>query len=902
MDVSVQKSKTKPQKKDKGPRRGLAVERFFTTKGVDPADELAWETRTAQITGEGGSLIFEQKDVEVPKTWSLLATNVVASKYFRGPLGAPTRERSVRQLVGRVVKTIGAWGRKDGYFATEDDAAAFEAELSHLVYRQKMSFNSPVWFNVGVETHPQCSACFINSVGDSMDSILKLAHTEGMLFKYGSGAGSNLSKIRSSKERLSGGGEASGPVSFMRGFDAFAGVIKSGGKTRRAAKMVILNTDHPDIVEFVNCKASEEKKAWALIDAGYDGGFNVPGGAYDSVFFQNANHSIRATDAFMRAVVEDREWALTARTNGETIETIRAKDLMKQAADAAWLCGDPGLQFDTTVNSWHTCPNSDRINGSNPCSEYMFLDDSACNLASLNLMHFRTIDGGFDAASFQKAVDLTILAQEILVSNAKYPTPAIGKNSEDYRPLGLGYANLGALLMASGLPYDSDAGRGYAAAVTALMTGEAYAMSARIAEQTGAFAGYEKNREPFLAVIRKHAQHVERIDPTLADAAVLGAARDAWADALKTGSASGFRNAQVTVLAPTGTIGFMMDCDTTGIEPDIALVKYKKLVGGGMLKIVNNTVPLALQKLGYSAETISSTLQFIDEAETIEGAPGLDPAHLPVFDCAFKPHNGTRSIAYMGHIRMMGAVQQFIPGAISQTVNIPNAATPEDIETAYLEAWKLGLKAIAVYRDGCKRSQPLNTKGKDDAKAEKPPERLARRRLPDERRAVTHKFSIGGHEGYMTVGMYEDGTPGELFVTMAKEGSVVSGLMDNFATMISMSLQYGVPLKVLADKFSHTRFEPSGFTGNPEIPIAKSITDYIFRWLALKFLPAEDGAQTQPYLPGVEPAPPKRAAQKTIEARSVVPEPSRSNGAVEKQSDAPPCPTCGSITVRNGAC
>ena len=628
----------------------------------------------------------------------------------------------------------------------------------------------------------------------------------------------------------------------------------------------------------------------------------MKGGAYDSVFFQNANHSIRVTDAFMRAVVEDREWALTSRVDGKAIETVRARDLMQKVTQAAWLCGDPGMQFDTTINSWHTCPGSDRINASNPCSEYMFLDDTACNLASLNLMHFRSIGGGFDVDSFKRAVDLTILAQEILVSNAKYPTAPIGKNSEEYRPLGLGFANLGALLMASGLPYDSDGGRASAAAISALMTGEAYAMSARIAERMGPFAGYERNREPFLGVVRKHAQHVDRIDPTLVGSDLLAAARDAWADALRTGGASGYRNAQVTVLAPTGTIGFMMDCDTTGIEPDIALVKYKKLVGGGVLKIVNNTVPLALQRLGYSAESISSVLQFIDEMETIEGAPGLDAEDLPVFDCAFKPHNGTRSIHYMGHIRMMGAVQPFLSGAISKTVNMPPTATPQDIETAYLEAWKLGLKAIAVYRDGCKRSQPLNTK-RDDAKGGKDELRLARRRLPDERRSITHKFSIGGHEGYMTVGMYDDGTPGELFVTMAKEGSVVSGLMDNFATMISMSLQYGVPLKVLADKFSHTRFEPSGFTGNPEIPIAKSITDYIFRWLALKFLPAEDGAQTQPYLPGVEPAPPKRAAQKTIEARSVAAtEPARTNGTVEKQTDAPPCPTCGSITVRNGAC
>ncbi len=903
-EVTGQRSRTARIQK-KPARRGLTVERYFTTEAVDPADELAWETRTAQITGEGGAIIFEQKDVEVPKSWSLLATNVVASKYFRGPLGSPARERSVRQLVTRVVKTIAAWGRKDGYFQGEDDARAFEAELSHLVYRQKMSFNSPVWFNVGVEEHPQCSACFINSVGDSMDSILKLAHTEGMLFKYGSGAGSNLSKIRSSKERLSGGGEASGPVSFMRGFDAFAGVIKSGGKTRRAAKMVILDADHPDIAEFVTCKADEEKKAWALIDAGYDGGFNVKGGAYDSVFFQNANHSIRVTDAFMRAVLEDREWELRGRLEGKVIEKIRARDLMRKATEAAWLCGDPGMQFDTTINAWHTCPATDRINASNPCSEYMFLDDTACNLASLNLMHFRRFDGGFDVDSFKRAVDLTILAQEILVSNAKYPTSAIGRNSEEFRPLGLGYANLGALLMASGLPYDSDAGRAAAGAVTALMTGEAYAMSARIAERMGAFAGYERNRDPFLGVIRKHAQHVDHIDPTLADGALLSAARDAWADALRVGGASGFRNSQVTVLAPTGTIGFMMDCDTTGIEPDIALVKYKKLVGGGVLKIVNNTVPLALKRLGYSPEGISAALQFIDEAETIEGAPGVKTEHLAVFDCAFKPHNGLRSIHYMGHIRMMGAVQPFLSGAISKTVNMPTDATPEDIETAYVEAWKLGLKAIAVYRDGCKRSQPLNTKKSEDAKVEVAAEtRLARRRLPDERRSITHKFSIGGHEGYMTVGMYDDGTPGELFVTMAKEGSVVSGLMDNFATMISMALQYGVPLNVLSDKFSHTRFEPSGFTGNPEIPIAKSITDYIFRWLALKFLPAEDGA-AQPYLPGVEPAAPGRAAEKLVEAKAAPALPAKANGvngSAGKQTDAPPCPTCGSITVRNGAC
>jgi ribonucleoside-diphosphate reductase alpha chain len=907
-------------------RRGLSIPRTFTSAGVDPADELAWEVRHAQITGEGGAVVFEQKEVEVPKSWSMLAANVVASKYFRGAMGSPTRERSVRQLVSRVVKTITGWGRKDGYFASDEDAATFEAELAHLIYKQKMSFNSPVWFNVGVEEHPQCSACFINSVGDSMDSILKLAHTEGMLFKYGSGAGSNLSHIRSSKERLSGGGEASGPVSFMRGFDAFAGVIKSGGKTRRAAKMVILDADHPDIAEFVGCKADEEKKAWSLIEAGYDGGFNVHGGAYDSVFFQNANHSVRVTDSFMRAVVEDREWPLKARTDGRVLETIRARELMKQITEAAWLCGDPGLQFDTTVNAWHTCPNTDRINASNPCSEYMFLDDSACNLASLNLMHFRSIDGWFDVESFKRAVDLTILAQEILVGNARYPTEAIARNSEAFRPLGLGYANLGALLMASGVPYDSDAGRACAAAVTALMTGEAYAMSARIAERVGPFAGYDKNREPFLGVIRKHSQHVDWIDPTLVDASLLTAARDAWADALHQGMESGYRNAQVSVLAPTGTIGFMMDCDTTGIEPDIALVKYKKLVGGGMLKIVNNTVPLALQKLGYSAEAITGILQFIDEMETIEGAPDLKADHLPVFDCAFRPRNGSRSIHYMGHIRMMGAVQPFLSGAISKTVNMPPSATPEEIEHAYVESWKLGLKAVAIYRDGCKRSQPLNTgKEKQGEKAQASGDaRLARRRLPDERRSITHKFSIGGHEGYMTVGMYDDGTPGELFITMAKEGSVVSGLMDSFATAISMALQYGVPLHVLCEKFSHTRFEPSGFTGNPDIPIAKSITDYLFRWLALKFLPSEDGAALPaPAMlsPGQAPSKPasseatlvlKPLAAAAATPALAAPSNGRANGSHgsngssgfthARETDAPPCPTCGSITVRNGAC
>lgn len=890
--------------------RGLRIERYFTTEGVDPADEIAWELRTASITDETGKVIFEQKDIEVPKSWSALATNVVASKYFRGPFG-PERERSVKQLVGRVVKTIGAWGRKGKYFATEKDAQVFEAELSYLLYRQKMSFNSPVWFNVGVEEEPQCSACFINSVEDSMDSILTLAKTEGMLFKFGSGTGTNLSTIRSSKEELAGGGTASGPVSFMKGFDAFAGVIKSGGKTRRAAKMVILDVDHPDILDFIRCKADEEKKAWALIEAGYDGSFN--GEAYSSVFFQNSNNSVRVTDDFMRAVVLDGDWTTRAVLDKRPMETFRARKLFREIAEAAHLCGDPGLQFDTTINAWHTSPNSGRINASNPCSEYMFLDDTACNLASLNLLRFRDESGEFDVEAFRKAVEITILAQEILVDNARYPTEKIAKNSHIFRPLGLGFANLGALLMSRGLPYDSDEGRAYAGAITAIMAGHAYATSARIAaEHGGPNEGFEENREPFLNVIRKHRKAVDEvIRPELVPGEMLAAAREAWDRALELGTAHGFRNSQVTVLAPTGTIAFMMDCDTTGIEPDIALVKYKKLVGGGMLKIVNNTVPQALARLGYSEKEIAKIVEYIDENETIEGAPGLAEEHLPVFDCAFKPAQGTRSIHWLGHVRMMAACQPFLSGAISKTVNLPNDATVEDIEQVYMEAWKLGLKAIAVYRDGCKRSQPLNT-SKDASKAQDAATtRVQRRKLPDERQAITHKFSIGGHEGYVTVGLYEDGTPGELFVVMAKEGSVVSGLMDSFATAISLALQYGVPLRVLIDKFSHTRFEPSGFTNNPEIPIAKSITDYIFRWLAHKFLPAEAETEGQAEIQtefgeavevkaGAEVAPAMKSAQ-------------QGNGAVAlatdtltslflNQADAPPCPTCGSITVRNGAC
>jgi ribonucleoside-diphosphate reductase alpha chain len=894
-------------------RAGLAFRRHFTKAGRHPYDEVTWELRSAVINDERGQPVFEQHGIETPSTWSQAATNIVASKYFRGQIGSPERETSVRGLISRVVDTIRAWAEAQGYFATPDDLQAFSDELTHLLVQQKMAFNSPVWFNVGIEKHPQASACFINSVSDTMESILGLARTEGMLFKFGSGTGSNLSSIRSSREPLAGGGTASGPVSFMRGYDAFAGVIKSGGKTRRAAKMVILNADHPDVVEFISCKADEERKAWALIDAGYDGSFNVRGGAYDSVFFQNANHSVRVTDDFMRAVVEDREWQTRYVLGGRPCETYRARDLVKMMAEAAWQCGDPGMQFDTTINDWHTCPNTARINASNPCSEYMFLDDTACNLASLNLMKFVGEDGEFDAEAFKAACRITITAQEILVDNAGYPTPAIDRNSHDYRPLGLGYANLGVLLMDRGLPYDSDAGRAYAAAVTALMHGEAYAQSARVASAMGPFAGYAKNAEPMLRVIDKHRKHAHMIDAALLPKGLMQAAHDVWDEAYALGVQHGYRNSQVTVLAPTGTIGFMMDCDTTGIEPDIALVKYKKLVGGGVMKIVNQSVPGVLRRLGYTPVEVEEILRYIDEQEMIEEAPHLKEEHLPIFDCAFPPRNGKRSIQWMGHIKMMAAVQPFLSGAISKTVNMPTDATPDDIASAYMESWKLGLKAVAVYRDGCKRSQPLST-SKHEAKAEAPAAtptpgaavapsaetRPARRKLPDERHAITHKFSIAGHEGYITVGMYEDGKPGEIFLVMAKEGSTISGLMDAFATSISMALQYGVPLEALVEKFSHVRFEPSGFTKNPEIPYAKSITDYIFRWLASKFLSVEhqEAVGVQPSETSLKPISGAVTSARTDRA----PDPAALGAAVRPQSDAPPCHYCGSIMIRNGSC
>jgi len=948
----------------KDQRPGLTVERFFTANlrpGQDPFETVEWEKRDAVISGADGKVFFEQRGVEFPKPWSQTATNVVVQKYFRGTLGTPKREDSVRTMIARVADTIYGWGKADGYFKSEQDAWAFRDELVHLLLHQKMAFNSPVWFNVGVEDYPQCSACFINSVDDSMGSILGLAKTEGMLFKYGSGTGSNLSTLRSSREHLNGGGTASGPVSFMRGFDAFAGAIKSGGKTRRAAKMVILNVDHPDIVDFIDCKAIEEKKAWALIDAGYDGGFNVVGGAYDSVNYQNANHSVRVTDDFMNAVLRDGEWNTRSVTHGGKVESYKARDIMRKMADAAWICGDPGIQFDSTINDWHPCINTARINASNPCSEYMFLDDSACNLASLNLRKFQrpVTDGDnageLDVEAFKRACQTTITAMEIIVDNSSYPTKQIAENSYKFRPLGLGFANLGALLMSRSLPYDSEPGRAYSGAITALMCGEAYRTSARIsADATGPFAGYSDNETPFLKVMRKHRASVDRIDSALVPYDLMQAARESWDGAIELGQKYGFRNGQTTVLAPTGTIAFLMDCDTTGVEPDIAIVKYKRLVGGGLLKIVNNTVPEALSKLGYTDKEVEAIVGHIDENDTIEGAPGLKEEHLAVFDCAFRSSTGTRSIHYMGHIRMMSAVQPFLSGAISKTVNLPTECTVEDIEDAYIQAWKLGLKAIAVYRDGCKRTQPLSTNlrqatsngqtaqnpidaiaaaaaGADPLTHLAPEERrlvealrarksrpsgppMANRyKLPDERASFTHKFSIGGHEGYLTVGLYPDGSPGEIFVRMAKEGSVIAGLMDSFATAISLALQHGVPLHVLIEKFKGTRFEPSGFTGNQEIPIATSIMDYLFRWLAIRFpiegtSPLVEGhpaARAQLDLPKI---PLMSKDFVSVEVKGGEPSISvevvdqNSRRAWVQETDAPPCHECGTLMVRNGAC
>jgi len=894
---------------------GLDFPRFFSREGSDPFDEIEWESRVALIGSEQGKVVFEQRDVEIPSFWSQQATNIVVSKYFRGPMGSPTRERSVKQLIGRVVDTLTTWARTQRYFASEDDLQAFSDDLKHLLVFQKAAFNSPVWFNCGFEEAPQCSACFINSVEDTMDSILTLARTEGMLFKFGSGTGTNLSSIRSSRELLAGGGTASGPVSFMKGYDAFAGVIKSGGKTRRAAKMVVLNVDHPDILDFITCKVDEERKAWALIDAGYDGSFT--GTAYASVFFQNSNNSVRVSDDFMRAVLDDGEWQTRAVTDNRVMDTLKACDLMRQIAEGTHVCGDPGMQFDTTINDWHTCPNTGRIRASNPCSEYMFLDDSACNLSSLNLMKFLNDDegSGFDSEAFAAGVRTMITAQEIMVDNASYPTEAIGRNSHAYRPLGLGYANLGALLMSRGIPYDSDEGRHWAGALTAIMTGEAYAQSARIArDHGGPFTGYAANRQPFLRVMGKHRAALQGINTDHVPETLLAAASRSWDEAVELGEAFGYRNAQATVLAPTGTIGFMMDCDTTGVEPDIALVKYKKLVGGGLMKIVNHTVPMALRHLGYTEAQVDAIVVYIDEHETIEGAPQLDPKHLAVFDCAFKPARGSRSIHYMGHIKMIGATQPFISGAISKTINVPTDARVEDIEQAYIDAWRLGTKAVSIYRDGSKRTQPLNTSRTPHTPTTQTPAtpQPVRHRLPDERQAITHKFDIAGHEGYITVGLYETGAPGEIFLVMAKEGSTISGFADAFAQAVSYALQYGVPLQVLVDKFSHVRFEPAGITKNPDVRVAKSIVDYIFRWLATKFLSPE--AQ---YHAGVNVrSDPSAAQQRELGSDNAAPggfrvasvteavgTPDRTAPfAIQNDQDAPPCSTCGAIMIRNGSC
>ena len=945
---------------------GLKFERYHSVEGVDPFDMVEWDTRDAIITGEGGKIVFEQRGVEVPASWSQMATNVTASKYFRGHLDTEEREFSVRRLVGRVVDTLRTWGLENEYFDDEQSAGIFRDEMALYLLDQKAAFNSPVWFNMGIDPKPQCSACFINSVHDDMESITALAATEARLFKGGSGTGTNLSPLRGSRERLNGGGMASGPVSFMKGYDAFAGVIKSGGKTRRAAKMVILDIGHPDIEEFVNCKAEEEKKAWALIDAGYDGSFN--GEAYSSVFFQNSNNSVRISDEFMTAVDEDAQWQTRKVLEPhEPMDTYRARELWQQVAEAAWICGDPGLQFDTTINQWHTCPDTGRINASNPCSEYMFLDDSACNLASLNLLKFRMEDGTFDVSQFEHCVSLVIAAQEIIVGSSRYPTKPIEDNSLQFRTLGIGYANLGALLMANGLAYDSDDGRAYAGAITALLTGAAYRTSAQLAQQMGPFERFPENRPSMLKVIRKHQSALTQLDRAAVPDNLFDAASLAWDEALDYGERWGYRNAQVSVLAPTGTIGFLMDCDTTGVEPDLALVKYKKLVGGGMMKIVNSTVPLALETLGYKKAEIEEILLFIDENDTIEGAPHVKEAHLSVFDCAIQPLHGLRFIEPLGHLRMMGAVQPFLSGAISKTVNVPHETTPVEIADIYFESWKLGVKSVALYRDGCKRTQPLslgeeNTQDRVDEPVEIVPRGPVRERLADERQSLTHKFSISGHKGYITVGLYKDGRPGEIFIVMAKQGSTISGLMDGFATAISISLQYGVPLQTLCDKFSHSRFEPQGWTPNPDIPIAKSITDYIFRWLAIKFLPREMRTPTPAEITAEaeasisvnrrvdEPADPtksidsleteaylnRRRAQEASHGATTSTDngygpdsetEAGDSGSIAQgpdglrmasaalyshqmqereisryQADAPPCPVCGSITVRSGAC
>jgi ribonucleoside-diphosphate reductase alpha chain len=983
-----------PQQAWKGSKpsscHSLPITRHFSNQDVHPFDEFEWEIRQAKITGDNGEVIFEQKNVEVPASWSQLATKVVVSKYFYGDVETGQREYSVKQLVHRVCRFIADRGRKDGYFRTEEDTENFYNELTWLCVNQYGAFNSPVWFNCGLfevngvkgDKHnyhwdsksdkpvecessyefPQSSACFIQSVEDTMEDIMRLAKSEAMLFKHGSGTGTDMSTLRSSKEKLSGGGKPSGPLSFMRVFDQIAGVIKSGGKTRRAAKMQSLKVEHPDIKDFITCKTEEEKKAWALIEKGYGGDLNNE--AYNSIMFQNCNLSVRVSEEFMDAAENDRKWETKAITTGEVVEEHSARELMELIAEGTRVCGDPGLQYHTTINKWHTCPDSGPINASNPCSEYMFIDDSACNLASLNLMKFRKDDGTFNVEDFQKAARMFIIAQEILVDNGSYPEPKITENSHKFRPLGLGYANLGCLAMSLAMPYDSDQARVWASAITAILTGTAYAASAEIASIKGAFDEFENNKESMLKVIGMHREHAYNIPEVHCPDYLINAAKNAWDEAFDKGSQYGFRNAQATVLAPTGTIGFMMDCDTTGVEPDIALVKYKLLAGGGMLKLVNKTVPMALERLGYSPEDIRKICDTIDSDDTIETADKIREEHLPVFDCAFKAKNGNRHIHYSAHLRMMAAVQPFISGAISKTINMPKESTTEDIASAYMEGWKLGLKAVAIYRDGSKMIQPVNVDLKKDKTKEKKAEpeqsRPFRKRLAETRNSLTHKFSVAGHEGYLTVGLYEDGQPGELFITMAKEGSTVGGLMDVVGTCVSMSLQYGVPLITLVDKFRHARFEPSGMTSNKNIPFAKSLIDYIFCWLGCQFIPgyAEkntpngakavqvpnktnttakelvektkdlakkiDEAKAMQKVPIKEvkdskkPSMTERIAKSTIDkVVAMVTSTTKNEDGTEQQiqametfngqfqhfqDDAPACDVCGSICVRNGTC
>jgi ribonucleoside-diphosphate reductase alpha chain len=928
---------------------------FCPTEASDPFDTVTWKVRSAAIKDENGGVLFEQTGCELPEAWSQLAANVVVSKYFYGEVNTPQRETSVRDLIGRVARTIANWGIEDGYFVSDEDGERFYRELTWLCLHQHGAFNSPVWFNVGLfhkygvrgakcnwhwdsvkgEAYqpqnpyefPQASACFIQSVEDNMEDIMRLATSEAMLFKFGSGTGTDLSTIRSNREKLSGGGKPSGPLSFMRVYDQIAAVVKSGGKTRRAAKMQSLKIWHPDILEFIECKWKEEQKAHVLIEkGGYDANFN--GEAYSSILFQNANLSVRVTDEFMDTAEQGGQWTTRFVSQKEDGPTHDAKDLLKRMAECAWHCGDPGVQYDSTINHWHTCPNSGRINASNPCSEYMFLDDTACNLASVNLIKFRNDDGTFDAERFTAACRIFFVAQEILVDRASYPTNEIAKNSHAFRPLGLGYSNLGSLLMSSGIPYDSPEAYGLCGAITSLLHGAANLTSSELAEAVGPFDGYAENRDPFLRVMEMHQNAVEEIDES-APKALKEAAQKLWDTVLASGRKHGFRNAQATVLAPTGTISFMMDCDTTGIEPDIALVKYKQLAGGGMLKIVNRTVPRGLSALGYNAAQIDAIVQYIDKEDTIEGAPGLKDEHLCIFDCAFQAAKGVRSISWRSHIRMMAAAQPFLSGAISKTVNMPAETTPDDIAEAYTWGWKLGLKAIAIYRDGSKQSQPLSTNpesSKAEAAEVKP--RPRRERLPDTRQSITHKFSVGGHEGYINVGLYPDGRPGELFITMAKEGSTIGGLMDSFGTAISLSMQYGVPLEVLVNKFSHTRFEPMGHTTNPDVRIAKSVVDYIFRWLGVQFMPGYREASNG--LPVKEESVSESAEPTIVKSASTIAVPSNGNGKATAsvdadlleragaamaapvgsrteqfarfQSDAPSCDNCGAITVRNGNC